>query len=118
MTQDQITAQIVPIVEVGFAEEVHQKVFAHTVAVEGCFIFSFFGGKANIADHIVVACFHNHAFVTGIFDHGGDNGDVCFVFGVVQCIAYEKARSLWLPIMIHFIFNALNVAGVLLFMQA
>ena len=41
-----------------------------------------------------------------------------FVFGVVQCIAYEKARSLWLPIMIHFIFNALNVAGVLLFMQA
>ena len=41
-----------------------------------------------------------------------------FVFGVVQCLAYEKARSLWLPIMIHFIFNALNVAGVLLFMQA
>ena len=41
-----------------------------------------------------------------------------FVFGVVQCIAYEKARSLWLPIMIHFIFNAANVAAVLLFMQA
>lgn len=41
-----------------------------------------------------------------------------FVFGVVQCLAYEKARSLWLPIMIHFIFNAGNVAAVLLFMQA
>ncbi len=41
-----------------------------------------------------------------------------FIFGVVQCLAYEKARSLWLPIMIHFIFNGLNVAAVLLFMQA
>ncbi len=40
-----------------------------------------------------------------------------FIFGLVQCVAYEKARSLWLPVAVHMIFNGLNVAGIFLFMQ-
>ncbi len=36
-----------------------------------------------------------------------------FVFAVIQCIAYEKARSLWLPVTIHFLFNLLNVLLIL-----
>ena len=37
-----------------------------------------------------------------------------FIFGVVQSLAYEKAKSLWLPICIHTAFNAINVATLLL----
>lgn len=31
------------------------------------------------------------------------------IFGILQCYAYEKARSLWLPIALHMLFNALSV---------
>ncbi len=31
------------------------------------------------------------------------------IFGVVQCIAYEKTRSLWLPIAIHMVFNTTSL---------
>lgn len=41
-----------------------------------------------------------------------------FIFGIVQCVAYEKARSLWLPVAIHMIFNTINVLAVLIFMQS
>ncbi len=37
------------------------------------------------------------------------------VFGIVQCVAYEKARSLWLPIAIHTVFNACSSLVILLF---
>lgn len=40
-----------------------------------------------------------------------------FVFGVIQCIAYEKARSLWLPISIHLLFNATSVLSILVMMR-
>lgn len=30
-------------------------------------------------------------------------------FGIFQCFAYEKARSLWLPIMLHIFFNATSI---------
>ncbi len=36
------------------------------------------------------------------------------LFGIIQCFAYEKARSLWLPIALHMLFNALSVAALLL----
>lgn len=36
------------------------------------------------------------------------------IFGIIQCYAYEKARSLWLPIVLHMLFNALSVAALLL----
>lgn len=38
-----------------------------------------------------------------------------FLFGVVQCYAYEKARSLWLPIVLHMLFNALSCTVILLY---
>lgn len=38
-----------------------------------------------------------------------------FIFGIVQCIAYEKARSLWLPIAIHTVFNTCSSLVILLF---
>lgn len=41
-----------------------------------------------------------------------------FIFGAVQCVAYEKARSLWLPVAIHMVFNTLNVLGIVIFMQS
>ncbi len=31
------------------------------------------------------------------------------IFGIMQCIAYEKARSLWLPIGVHMLFNAASL---------
>ena len=37
-----------------------------------------------------------------------------FIFGVVQCIVYEKARSLWLPIVLHMLFNGLSCCVILL----
>ena len=37
------------------------------------------------------------------------------IFGVVQCLAYEKARSLWLPVAIHTVFNACSTLLILLF---
>lgn len=37
------------------------------------------------------------------------------IFGIVQCYAYEKARSLWLPIAIHCVFNATSVIYILCF---
>ena len=37
-----------------------------------------------------------------------------FIVGLVQCWAYEKAKSLWLPICIHTAFNALGVSAILL----
>lgn len=36
------------------------------------------------------------------------------IFGIIQCIAYEKARSLWLPIVIHTLFNACSSLFILL----
>lgn len=39
-----------------------------------------------------------------------------FIFGVVQCLAYEKAKSLWLPMCIHAAFN--GVAVLLLLHQS
>ncbi len=38
------------------------------------------------------------------------------LFGIVQCIAYEKTRSLWLPVATHALFNAVSllVAGITL----
>lgn len=37
-----------------------------------------------------------------------------FLIGVILCLAYEKARSLWLPISLHLLFNALNILDLLL----
>lgn len=37
-----------------------------------------------------------------------------FLFGMVQCMAYERAKTLWLPIAIHAVFNALSVLCVLI----
>ncbi len=37
-----------------------------------------------------------------------------FIFGVVMCLAYEKARSLWLPMVTHGLFNALTLLSLLL----
>lgn len=36
------------------------------------------------------------------------------LFGIMQCYAYEKARSLWLPIALHMLFNATSVAVLFL----
>ncbi len=36
------------------------------------------------------------------------------LFGLVQCIAYEKARSLWLPIAIHMLFNTTSLIATAL----
>lgn len=36
------------------------------------------------------------------------------VFGVVQCILYDKARSLWLPMALHAIYNALMLIMILI----
>lgn len=36
-----------------------------------------------------------------------------FIFGLVQCYMYEKARSLWLPIVLHVLFNAISSAFLL-----
>ena len=36
-----------------------------------------------------------------------------FIFGLVQCWAYEKAKSLWLPVCIHTAFNAYGVMVIL-----
>lgn len=38
-----------------------------------------------------------------------------FIFGIVQCVAYEKARSLWLPVAIHTLFNACSSLVILFF---
>ncbi|MBR1981538.1 MAG: CPBP family intramembrane metalloprotease [Akkermansia sp.] len=38
-----------------------------------------------------------------------------FIFGLVQCVAYEKARSLWLPVVIHFTFNLGNILLLFIF---
>lgn len=38
------------------------------------------------------------------------------LFAIVQCIAYEKARSLWLPITLHILFNGLSALAILFFM--
>ncbi len=35
------------------------------------------------------------------------------LFGIAQCIAYEKARSLWLPIAVHMLFNTACLIGML-----
>lgn len=37
-----------------------------------------------------------------------------FIFGVIQCLAYEFARSLWLPIAIHALFNITSLLALLL----
>ncbi len=31
------------------------------------------------------------------------------LFGIVQCVVYEKARSLWLPIAVHMLFNTTSL---------
>ena len=36
-----------------------------------------------------------------------------FIFGIVQCLAYEKAKSLWLPMCIHATFNGVAVLSLL-----
>ncbi len=36
-----------------------------------------------------------------------------FLFGIVLCMAYEKARSLWLPIAVHGLFNATTLISLL-----
>lgn len=36
------------------------------------------------------------------------------VFGIMQCLIYERCRTLWIPILTHFTFNALNCLFVLL----
>lgn len=36
------------------------------------------------------------------------------VFGIVQCLAYEKARSLWLPISVHVVFNGFSSLCIIL----
>lgn len=35
------------------------------------------------------------------------------IFAIVQCAAYEKARSLWLPVVIHTMFNACSTLVIL-----
>ncbi len=37
------------------------------------------------------------------------------IFGIMQCIAYERARSLWLPIAIHMLFNSASLVVTGLF---
>lgn len=36
------------------------------------------------------------------------------LFGIFQCYAYERARSLWLPISLHMLFNAISIIAILL----
>lgn len=36
------------------------------------------------------------------------------VFGVLQCLLYEKSKTLWLPMMVHAVFNSFNVIVILL----
>lgn len=36
------------------------------------------------------------------------------VFGVLQCLLYEKCKTLWLPMAVHAVFNSLNVLAILL----
>ncbi len=36
------------------------------------------------------------------------------IFGIVQCIAYEKSRSLWLPITVHALFNSVSLVATCL----
>ncbi len=36
------------------------------------------------------------------------------LFGIVQCIAYEKVRSLWLPIAVHMLFNSSSLIATAL----
>lgn len=36
------------------------------------------------------------------------------LFGIVQCVAYEKARSLWLPISVHAVFNSFSCICIIL----
>ncbi len=36
-----------------------------------------------------------------------------FLFGLVLCAAYEKARSLWLPIVVHGLFNGLSIINLI-----
>lgn len=38
------------------------------------------------------------------------------LFALVQCYAYEKARSLWLPIVLHMLFNGLSALAILYIM--
>lgn len=38
------------------------------------------------------------------------------LFGLVQCYAYEKARSLWLPVVLHVLFNGLSSLAILYLM--
>lgn len=40
-----------------------------------------------------------------------------FIFGMVQCVAYEKARSLWLPILLHVLFNGLSSLMIIFVLQ-
>lgn len=37
------------------------------------------------------------------------------IFGLVQCYMYEKARTLWVPVILHMLFNALNCLFILLY---
>lgn len=39
-----------------------------------------------------------------------------FLFAMVQCWAYEKARSLWLPITLHMLFNGISCLAILFLM--
>ncbi len=36
------------------------------------------------------------------------------IFGVIQCVAYEKEGSLWLPIAVHVLFNSTSLIATLL----
>ena len=36
------------------------------------------------------------------------------IFGVVQCILYDKARSLWLPMVLHAVYNGLMLTMILI----
>ena len=39
------------------------------------------------------------------------------LFALVQCWAYEKARSLWLPILLHMLFNGISCLYIIFFMN-
>ena len=39
------------------------------------------------------------------------------LFALIQCWAYERARSLWLPILLHMLFNGISCLYIIFFMN-
>lgn len=37
-----------------------------------------------------------------------------FLFGLVQCLLYEKTRTLWVPVIFHMLFNGISSIAILL----